>query len=265
MCDKKKAERYFMKYLKGRLDERKGDKRLESLDEMYQGEGLQHYVEKQHPQRRTSSFYDKIVHGSSVDAWKRFDISLSQFSFCTKMPSGEYCYGVNIADFIRGPENNALICQFYDNRAEWDTHVLPFIETIQHQLPIMSFGRYTDEKFERLHSTYNPLSVMSAKHKFRPAKGTPSPHGVKFEKMAATVAENSNLAMVRLYSRPWKFQQSQKRTEEFLAFMATSKCLVSHAYFTEHQLPVCDPFVEILCIIDVAQCLAMGKEMKPSK
>jgi hypothetical protein len=274
MCAKKEAERYFLKQLKRGLEERKGlavkDKSVEDLSEMFNGEGLQHYVEKQDPRRRISSFYNEIVHGSSVDLWKRFDISLSQFAFCTKVSPGKYCYGVKIADFVRGAKDNALICPFYENRETWRTEVLPYIETVQHQLPIMSFGRYTDEKYSRLHSTYNSPSEITSKHKFGPpsSQTMPSEEAAAFEKMAASVSENPKWAMVRLNSRAWKFQQNEKRTQQFLGFISGRKGLVKEGYFTEYQLPVVggsNAVVEILCIIDVKQCLALEKQATSNK
>ena len=268
LCAKRRAERLFFKALRADLDARKADKGAENLAEMFCGEGFQYYVERQHPRRRVSSFYNEPVMGCSIDLWKRFDLSLGQFAFCTVASPQDVRYGVKIADYLRTATNFSLVCPFYENREEWKRSVLPFVESVQHQLPLMSFGRYSDEKYAQLHSTHVAASDLGEAKKFLPATGTtataePSqPAQLRFEKLASEVVDDANLSIVRLYSRPWKFQQSEKRTREFVEFMANCKGLVAHAYFTEHQLPVCDPCVEILCIIDVGVCLKMKPQEK---
>jgi hypothetical protein len=257
LCAKKKAERYFLKALRLRLQSQ------QELGEMFNGEGVQHYVELRAPDDAVTPFYREPVHGSSVDLWKRpeGDIALAQFALAKLVPGapGQYTYGVKIADYIRHPEEYALVFPFYDSRVAWETDVKPFIESVQHQLPISCFGRYSDEKYAKLHSSYHEPGTLHAKYDMQ----VPRPESAKqreFEALAASVCEQDGLAIVRLQSRHWKFAQSEEKTRDLQRFLRESPGLVGHAFYTEHQLPVCDPFIEILCVVDVKQCLAMGAQ-----
>jgi hypothetical protein len=240
LCNKKEAERHFMKSLRTNLEKHK------DLMDMFVGEGMQHYVEKQDPNRRISSFYNEVVHATSVDLWKRFDDpTLSQFAFTRKFGVDDWRYGSKIADFIRTSENYALVFPFTSNRQEWQQNVIPLIESVEHQLPIMSFGRYGEEDFKKV-STVNyesrQLSAVSQE---------------KFEKLIYNVAQNPNQSVVRLYSRPWKLKDPQSKTQ-LDTFLSNTNGMIMHGYYTEHQIPVCDPIIEILCVIDVQKCLALS-------
>lgn len=239
LTTKKKVERNFVKTFKTSLDtlKEKDATKAALLSDMFQAEGLQHYVEKQDPRRRISAFYNEVVHASSVDLWKRFDISLSQFALTRKEASGDYRYGVKIADFIRTNENHAFIFPFQNNREVWRNEVIPMIESMQHQLPIMSFGRFSDEEYEKVMAPSPFRSNVSRE---------------KFEQMVHQVASNPNQSLVRLYSRPWKFKEVGKR-DACEQFLGSLKGLVAYAFYSEHQIPVCDATEELLCIVDNSQ------------
>lgn len=226
---KKTAERLFMKSLRAQLETHK------ELGDMFVGEGMQHYLEKQDSRRRISSFYNAVVHASSVDLWRRFDITMSQFAFTRRVAPNDYRYGVKIADFIRTTKDYALIFPFNECGETWKSDVVPFIESVQHQLPIMSFARYDDENFAK-------VSTVQYNEKGNQWKQS------KFEAMIEKVAENPNQSVVRLYSRTWKLQENKLND-----FLSSINGLIGCAHYTEHQIPVCDPVVEILCIIDVTK------------
>lgn len=236
---KKKAERNFIKSLKLRLDERKKDTNKSDFSDLFQPDGIQHYVEKQDPQRRISSFYNEVVHATSLELWKRFDISLSQMAFARKTGPSQYQYGAKIADFIRNPKDYAFVFPFHEMGEEWKNEVVPFMESVQHQQAIMSFGRYSDQKYEAMEKASGPKQT-------------------EFERLAESVALDPNLSIIRLQSRPWKMEKNEEITRDMKEFLSSSPGLVEIGYFTEHHMPVCDPIVEILCIIKVDACLEMA-------
>jgi hypothetical protein len=251
LSDKKKAERLFLKSVKKSLDSRKSDTSLENIGDMFQGEGLQHYVEKQDPRRRISSFYNEVVHATSIDLWKRFDLSMSQFAITHKVGHDDYRYGVKIADFIRTHKDFAFIFPFQDNRDVWQSDVVPFMECGQHQLPLMSFGRF--HQGEKPHQTeyYNTQSFAK-----KSPLTTTTEDRTDFEKLLCSVAANPSQSVVRLYSRDWKFQQSEKKTQECLKFLETLPGRIDHAFYRVHAIDICDPVIEILAVIDVKKCLS---------
>ncbi len=262
---KKKAVRQWHKQLRARMIARRDAHGkplagMADLSDMFGPEGLPYYVDEQHPQRRVSSFYNEPVHVISLEL-ARFDPCLSQMAFCEKVRD-QYHYGAKIADLLRDRTKHALVSPFTHNRKEWQQQVRPLVESLQHQLPIMAFGRYNDEQTALVCSRYNLPSELHVEHNFTAATaGTMQYEKLRvkseadFDALVHTVAENPQLAMVRLYSRAWKFQQSEQQTLQLKQFIGESYGLVSHAFYTERHLPVCDPVVEILCVIDVQACL----------
>ncbi len=257
---KKKAERAFVKALKARLQARKEAGGQDAdLSDMFNAEGLQHYVEAQEPQRSVTSFYREPVHGTSVDLWKRAegDLSLAQFSFGKREGDGRYSYGVKIADYLRHPEQYALVCPFYEQRERWTREVLPLIEAVQHQLPIASFGCYSDEQYAKLHSSYSEPGSLHAQYDFETPKPSSEAQS-QFEQLAASVADDDDLCIIKLQSRDWALKRSDERTAAFDRLLGESPGLVAHAYFTEHQIPVCASIVEILVVGRVSALLAQA-------
>ena len=233
---KKKANKNWIKSVRLKLEERKGSGLLD-IGECFSIEGQAHYTERQDPGRRISSFYNEDVHATSQELWK-FDITLSQMAFAKKLGPGKYQYGAKIADFIRNPSEYAFVFPFNDYKEEWEKEVIPFMESVQHQQAIMSFGRYSDEKYEMMEKS----------------SGTPQP---EMEKFLSEVATNPNLSIVRLQTRQWRLDADQKKTAEMKKFLSSMPGLVKIGYFTEHHIPICHPVVEILCVIQVDACLKM--------
>lgn len=252
---KKKAERYFIKALRTEVKNRKTEGKLQDLSQMFSTNGLPHYVEKQHPMRRVSSFYNAIVHGSSVDLWKRFDISLSQFAFAKPTGDGKFVYGAKIGDYMRSPGEYALLFPFYDNRAAWKTEVVPLIEAVQHQIPIASFGRYTDEKFSRLHSSFNVAREITTDYSFTAKPETKESR--EFDALIASVADNTNLAVVHMQTHHWALTANAERTTEFWDLLDSAKGMISYMVLTQHQMPAADPLMEIIGVLDVTTCLTL--------
>lgn len=254
---KEEASRAWMRHLHQRLEERKLAKQLD-LSDMFVGEGMPYYVERQDPRRRVTPFYNEPVHGCSLELM-RHDDSLAQFAFCRKQ-GNEWRYGCKIGDMLRSTDNCALVTPFADCAAEWQAHVRPTVETMQHQLPLMAFGRYSDEDYSKIHSIYQLPQDVRSGHTFREASDPQkaSLEAEAFEKLAFSVAEDERYAVVRLNTRVARLQASQKATEELRQFLAASPALVAHAYYDERHLPPCKSLVSIVCIVDVAKARALG-------
>lgn len=253
-----KAERLFIKKLQKNLKERSSS--AVSIHDMYHPEGQPYYLDEQDPNRCVSTFYNECVHACSVEMMDLFGPTVSQISFCTKV-GNEWRYGVKIANFIRNPNEYAFITPFNGKEEEWHNHVKPLMETLQRQQPIMSFGRYSDEEYATIHSTYNHHTDISVTYDFESTKNPElsEKEAIKFETLMSTVAENPNLTMVRLYSKPWKFQQNEQKNTALKEFLSSMPGIVAIAYYTSHHLPICDPIVEILCIIDVQYIINLKK------
>ena len=253
LYNKCKAERFFIKKLQQTLKDRPSH--LSNISDMYHPEGQAYYLDEQHPQRCITSFYNEVVHACSNEMMDLFGPSMSQFAFCSNI-YGEWKYGIKIADFIRHPQKCAIITPFDDKEEDWHNHVKPAMETLQRQQPIMSFGRYTDEQYDTIHSTFNHHQDITVDYDFQSTKNAAlsEKEAAKFESVLTRVAEDPNLSIVRLYSKPWKFQQNADKTSQLKEFLSSIPGLVHVAYYTSHHLPICDPIVEILCIIDVKTC-----------
>jgi hypothetical protein len=259
---KKTAEFYFMKHMRSKL--KKQEEEWSEISDLFMGEGLTHYVEKQVPERRVSAFYNTIVHGSSVDLMKRYDVSLSQFAFCKRV-NREDRYGVRIGELIRDTPNSrlSLVCPYREYNEKWHSEVVPMMATIQNQMPIMKFGRYSDKEYaEEIYSRFISPKEISASFDF---KGFPMKNNnnnkerLAFERLLAGVdAPGSNMSVVRLSTRTWKLTQDKEKTERLKKFIREMPGLISHAYYLEKHMPICEPVVEILCIIDVKKSLTLS-------
>jgi hypothetical protein len=242
---KKLAERNFYKALRDRLAKRKEASTEPNIGEMYNGEGLPHYVEQQEPQRRVSDFYNEVVHGCSVELYQKLGIEYSQFAFTRKGDDGEHRYGVKIGDFMRTTERYALMFPFSKATPEWTQAVTQLTECVQHQLPLMAFGRYNDDQYKQTQSKY-----------VTPPGAPKTLDQEAFEKLVHQVALNPSQTIVRLQTRQWKLDEDAEKTKALQAFIAESKGLVAYAYYSEHHIPICDPVIEILCVVDVGTWLA---------
>lgn len=246
---KKKAELCFMKHMRLRLKERKEDS---GIAELFVGEGLPHYVDRQIPQRRVSDFYNSVVHGSSIDLYRRFDVTLSQVAFAKRV-NNETCYGVRIGELIRDDEREShlsLICPYRDYKQRWLNEIVPLVETVQNQMPLMKFGRYDESEYKNdIYSRCVSMNALETEDKETQRE---------FERLAATSdALDSNHTIVRLYSRLWKLNKDSETTKRFDAFLRDMPGLVKYACYVERHIPVCEPIVEILCLIDVQKSLTL--------
>lgn len=256
---KQKAMYCFMKAMRVKL---KAVEEVEKsgIGELYVGEGLPHYVERQVTQRRTSSFYNSVVHGSSVDLMSRFDPALSQFAFCRQNR-----YGVRMGELIRDAASSqlSLVCPYANYGEKWRSEVVPMVESIQNQMPIMKYGRYSDQEYEEeIYSRYIAPEEMSATFAFTDKRAYGSSEASKkgearFEALLKEVHSlDSNKTVVRLFSRVWKLNQCPKKTARLVRFLTELPGVVDHAYYVERYIPVCEPVVEILLIVDVGICLS---------
>lgn len=252
---KQKAMFCFMKKMRIKLKELEADS---GVADLFVGEGLPHYVDRQVPQRRTSSFYNSVVHGSSVDLM-RYDPTLSQFAFCKQDR-----YGVRIGELIRDAPTSklSLVCPYANYRKQWQSQVVPMVASIQGQMPIMKYGRYSDEEYaNEIYSRYISPDEMSATFPFTDAKAYGNAESKKSEaKFQALLKEvdslDSDKTIVRLYSRAWKLNQCPKKTAQLNRFLSELPGVVAYAYYVERYVPICEPVVDILLIVDVNACLS---------
>lgn len=268
LFEKSKAMFFFMKHLRILLKEfekdiKEDDPENNSIVELFVGEGLPHYVNSQPQNRRVSSFYNSVVHGSSVDLM-RFDHTLSQFAFCT-----DNKYGVRIGTLIRNAPGSklSLIAPYVKSREKFITDVLPMVESIQNQMAIAKFGRYSEEECrDEIYSLFIPADEMSASIDFRhalPSTKEREAKQLKFERLLREVDSlDSDKTVIRLYSRVWKLNQKNEKTQRLNQFIKALPGLIDYAYYIERHIPVCDPIVEILCIVSVKECLALPVDAK---
>jgi hypothetical protein len=278
---KKKAEWLFMKKMKALLkaieeprvikedddDETKERKKAqaesESFIELFVGEGLCHYIYKQPVERRTSPFYNSVVHGCSVDAMQRFSVSLSQFAFCR---TPKKTYGVRMGELVRDSEKShiSLICPFVGYEAQWINEVLPMVESVQNQMPVISLGRYTTEEYENeIYCRYISPNEISSSFDFDSVYSytVNSKDEADFMKEWAKIEEpKSNRFIAALYSKTWKLTQSKKKTDNLHQFIRNMPGLVTFAIYNQRDIPVCDGVIVYLCIIDTDICLGFEKE-----
>lgn len=216
--------------------------KAKSLMEMFNGEGLAYYVEKRPTNERVSQFYREVIHGVPCHLYAG-DVTLSQIAFCKRNPqTGEFEYGVDTGELLRSgvsrSKDIALITPFADQAHEWDTQVVPMIEAIQNQMPIMAFGHYTEEDYaDRIYSRYLPT------------ENKPGYTQQQFEALIESVSGNPRLAMVRLQSREWKLTD-KARLEALNTFLMQMPGVVCHGFFAEKHLPNCDALVDILLVVE---------------
>lgn len=248
---KKKAEMCFARNMRLRLKE---SEKESGVADLFVGEGMPHYIEMQVPERRVSDFYNCIVHGSSVDLYRRFDVTLSQVAFAKRV-NNEQCYGVRIGELIRDNPSEtqlSLICPYRDYKQRWLDEIVPLVESIENQMPLMKFGRYDPDEYKNaIYSRYATLTNIETKEEDMVAREA-------FEKLLVeSESLDSGKTIVRLYSRVWKLQKNKEATERFASFLANLPGMIKYACYVERHMPVCDPIVDILCIVDVKMCLSL--------
>lgn len=254
---KKKAEVLFMRKMRAIVKE--DQKKYEAIITLFNGEGMPHYIEEQPTDIRASSFYNSIVHSTSVDLLQRFDdISLAQYALCKDI-KGAACYGVRMGEFLRDHNKTklSLISPFINHTEEWEKNVAPMIETIQNQMPIQRFGRYTDKQYrEDIYSIFVRIDEIDPTFLFksitpltRKASKETSQKQEDFESDLDSLGDDQTV--VRLYSRAWKMDKNTKDRADLLEFIQSIPGIVSMGIYIEKHLPVCEPIILILCIIDV--------------
>ncbi len=280
---KKKAEWLFMKKMKALLkaieeprtikdddDEKTKERKkalfdAESFIELFVGEGLCHYIYQQPVERRTSPFYNSVVHGCSVDLMKRFSVTLSQFAFCR---TPKKTYGVRMGELVRDHEKShvSLICPFVDYEKQWIKEVMPLVESVQNQMPVISLGRYTNEEYENeIYYRYISPNEISSSFEFDSAEAytkNSKDEAVFMKEWNKIEAKDSNLFIVALYSKTWKLTQSKKKTDNLHQFIRNMPGLVTFAIYNQKDFPVCDSVIIYLCIIKVDVCLGFEDEEK---
>lgn len=257
---KKNAEMHFMKHLRLKLKELGKDS---GVADLFVGEGLPHYIDTQVPQRRVSDFYNSVVHGSSIDLYKRFGVTLSQIAF-TKTINNEILYGVRIGELIRasGETDLAIVCPYRDYKTRWMSEIVPLVESVQNQMPLMKFGRYSDEEYEN--DIYSRFATHSLTEEINESK-----NGQMDPAFARLLVESESLdsgkTIVRLYSRLWKLRKDKEATNRLATFLDSMPGMIKYGCFVEKHMPVCEPIVEILCIIDVQKCLSLPMKAETQK
>lgn len=244
-----RAEISFLKEMKAKLN---SDKNNKEVMEMFSGEGVGFYIAKQDPNRRISRFYREMIHGVPCNLYRKSDI-LSQIVFCKKVHTGRggpnsvtYKYGVNTGEFLRSgvtaTKEIALIAPFKDNVKEWRERVVPMMECIENQMPIMKFGHYTKKEYnEGIHSRFigNPLLQEDDQEQ-----------EARIMAIIESVAGNPDLTMIRLQTREWKLNDPIKVAKLNRFFMSLDR-VVCHAMFSEKHVICCDALVDILIVAKV--------------
>lgn len=239
------AEIRFLKEMKAKLN---GNEKFKDLGEMFTGEGVEFYIAKQKANRRVSRFYREVIHGVPCNLYTKNEI-LSQVVFCKKVMTkrGEttYEYGVNTGELLRSgmtmTKEIALIAPFKDHAKVWREKIVPIMESVQNQMPIMQACHYTEEEYkEYIHSRFlaNPNRLNDK-------------NGSLIEAELERVAGNPDLMIIRLQSRLWKLNDKEK-VARLNKFIMSFDRVVCHGMYSEKHLKVCDSIVEILLVVKTA-------------
>lgn len=233
-----KGEIAFLKTLKEKLAE--DEKKNKPLVEMFSGEGVEFYTERQAENRRISRFYREIVHGVSSGLYAR-NVIFSQLVFCRRV-NGQFQYGVNTGELLRSGmtmnKDIALIAPFKDSASMWHEKIRPMMESIQNQMPIMKMFHYTSEEMkEGVYSRF-----LANKNKLNDRTGE------MITTMLESVAGNPKLTIVRLQTREWKLED-KKRVEALDNFFMSFDQVVCHGMFSEKHIASCDALVDILLVV----------------
>lgn len=244
-----KAEINFLKEMKVKLN---GSDQYRDLGDMFSGEGVEYYIAKQKANRRVSRFYREVIHGVPCKLYMKSDI-LSQVVFCKKVNTGRggdntigYQYGVNTGELLRSGmtmnKDIALIAPFKDHAKVWREKIVPIMESVQNQMPIMQMCHYTEEEFkEHIHSRFlgNPNRLNDK-------------DGSLITAMLERVAGNPDLTIIRLQSRLWKLT-NQEKVARLNKFIMSFDRILCHGMFSEKHIKPCDAIVEILLVVKNTQ------------
>lgn len=240
-----RSEITFLKEMKTKLN---SDKNNKDVAEMFSGEGVEFYMDKQMRNRRVSRFYREMIHGVPCNLYNKSEI-LSQVAFCKKKYTGRggsnnlrYEYGVNTGEFLRSgtsmTKEIALIAPFKDHLDLWHKEVVPIMESIQNQMPIAKIFHYTEKEYEEgIYSRFlhNPNALDDK-------------DGSLIQSKLESVAGNPGLAIVRLQTREWKLSD-KKKVEKLNRFIMSFESVVCHGFFSEKHIINCDALVDILLVV----------------
>lgn len=117
-------------------------------------EGRPFYFSEPTHTRRVSTFYKIIGQATSMDMYAS-DCGKSQLAFCNKKTDK---WGLNISEFLRDSMSGTAETNFkfvfpYEGKEEyWKTKVLPLMESLQNQMPVMAMGRFSHDQLANTHS-----------------------------------------------------------------------------------------------------------------
>jgi hypothetical protein len=275
------TEKLFLKELKVRLMALAGGidmnvnnektKDRDTIMNMFQAEGMPFYIESQEENRRVSSFFREGVQVLMPMLYLEHDITHSQGAFCKKDDlTGEFKYGVNMGDVIRSgssptAKDVAIISPYRNSKKQWVNDILPMMESIQNQMPIMAFARYTVEQYKNeIYSYYiDPKTMAMNDYRFPVNKAEIDNMTEKVKKSSLVanrkrniekfhnVCENSNQTIIRFYSRTWKLNKSKEDFQKLQQFFETLPGVIHYGYFVEKYFPNCPAVIEFLFIVDI--------------
>jgi len=273
LFEKRRAEMACMKKMRALI---KADKpRYERMATLFNGRGMAHYVKKQEPQRRISPFYRSPVHMINVALKRRFGNhpALTQVAFC-KRDGDRFKRGVTMGELLRDEASVALISPYADTALKWQSEVLPTVETIENQMPVMRFSRYSDAEYEHeIYSIFVSRAEAASQHfefgqlKAAEARGDKKRAEARtaFEKSVFAVEADDSTSLLRLYSRVWKLDKSREDRAQLMAFLDAMKPAIrDYAFYVERHMPNLEPVIEIMCLVDVAACLKFEAELVPT-
>lgn len=257
---KKKAEVLYMRKMRAII--KSDQKKYDNIMGLFNGEGMANSIKQQPNDIMVSSFYHAIVHATCVDLFQRFgDVTLAQFAIC-KNVKGKPSYGVRMGELIRHNDSTglSLIGPFAGQQKEWEANVFPMVETIQNQMPIEKFGRYSDREYaEEIYSLFIDLDEVDMKFLFTEvtvAKRKNSMNG-KFRRRETEFQakidslDDQNETVVKLYSRSWKLDKCLEDRADLLEYLQSLPGLKDIAIYIEKHIPNAEPVIVFLLIIDV--------------
>lgn len=120
------------------------DEAYKPLTEAFRPYSVPFYTKQVEAERRITTFYRDVVHGSSVGMYQKHH-GLSQFAFIDRTTNER---GVDFAMLVRdgadgNPTNSkvALDAPFYEHVRAWDERMVPVMEAMVNQMPLTALGQ----------------------------------------------------------------------------------------------------------------------------
>lgn len=253
--EKETSERHFMKSFKIAMTEfdklNSNNSKFKVMD-LVNMEGLPYYLKEQDHKRRVSSFFDRSIHGVTMDLMK-YDKSLTQFAFCKKV-GNKKMYGVPMGELIRDSLKGdiSLISPYVNSDIKLKNDTIQMIESTQNQTPIMSFGRYEENEYNVLYSRFIPFDKI---HQLNDKNINYDNESKLFQQKISSVSNNPNLTIIHFDSRLWKLNSNKENTQNFKKVILSMKGIIDIGIYEHKFIPVLDQRIEILCIIDVKKAM----------